>query len=76
MVTTEVLKKQLQQPIGLVDLSDRMQERLTEGGLNTIGDILSITQDQLIERIKYVGPVRSRLISNAAKAAVLEYLAG
>jgi hypothetical protein len=54
----------------------RGTEKLKESGLATVGHVLKCAEQDLIDRIEYVGEKRARRIKNAAEAAVLEYLSG
>lgn len=74
--TLEILGKQLELDVSRLDLSDRIVDRLKDGGVSKVRDVLGVSEDDLIEKVKYVGNVRARQISNTAKSAVLEYLAG
>lgn len=52
------------------------KERLNEAGIYTLEELHANTEADLIEKIYNVGPVRARLIKNAANAELLEYLSG
>jgi len=69
------LEPQLQKAIDVLDLTPWQKEKLNELGLETVGDVLSASEEQL-KLAKYVGDVRARRMKNAAVAAVLEYLSG
>ena len=68
-------KEQLSKPISVLDLSQWQKGKLRELGLETVGAVLSATEEKLKEAL-YVGDVRARRMRNAAVAAVLEYLSG
>lgn len=72
----EVITSQLSKSIDIIDITNWQLERLKEIGLATIGDILTTDEQEIINEIHLVGPVRARRIKNAANAAVLEYLSG
>lgn len=72
----EVLVAQLQQTIDILDITEWQAERVKEAGLNTIGDLLRHTEEDLMGMVKRFGPARSRKVTNAAMTAVLEYLSG
>ncbi|QGW77009.1 hypothetical protein GPJ81_10080 [Pseudomonas alkylphenolica] len=72
---TLALNSQLARPATVLDLTAWQLEKLSELGLNTVGDVLNATEAKLKEA-NYVGDVRARRMRNAAVAAVLEYLSG
>lgn len=73
----ESLKNMLEKPIDVLGLLTRWQkEKLKKAGINTIEELHSKTEENLIENIYSVGPVRARLMKNAATAELLEYLSG
>lgn len=69
------LEEQLQKEISVLDISNWQKTKLRELGLETIGDVLQATEEQL-KQAAYVGKVRARRMRNAAVNAVLEYLSG
>ena len=69
------LERQLAKDIDVLDLTTWQREKLRELGLQTVGEVLEATEEQL-KLAKYVGDVRARRMRNAAVAAVLEYLSG
>jgi hypothetical protein len=69
------LEPQLKKPIEVLDLTAWQKEKLAELSLDTVGDVLNASEEQL-KLAKYVGDVRARRMKNAAVAAVLEYLSG
>lgn len=72
---TLALNLQLERPAHVLDLTAWQLEKLSELGLNSVGDVLNATEAKLKEA-NYVGDVRARRMRNAAVAAVLEYLSG
>jgi hypothetical protein len=72
----ETVRKQLSQNINVLDLTDWQKEKLKGVGLITIESLLSLDEDYLINNIYQVGPVRTRIMKNAAIAELLEYLSG
>lgn len=69
------LERQLAKEIDVLDLTQWQKEKLQELGLQTVGEVLEATEEQL-KLAKYVGDVRARRMRNAAVASVLEYLSG
>ncbi len=57
-------------------LTQWQKDKLRQFGINTIEELHQNTEENLIEKIYNVGPVRARLIKNAATAELLEYLSG
>ncbi len=73
----ESLENMLRKPITVLQLLTNWQkEKLRETGIQTLEDLHSNTETDLIEKIYNVGPVRARLMKNAANAELLEYLSG
>jgi hypothetical protein len=73
----ESLENMLGKPISVLQLLTTWQkEKLNEAGIITLEDLHANTETDLIEKIYNVGPVRARLIKNAANAELLEYLSG
>jgi hypothetical protein len=71
------LNHMLQKTIDVLQLLTPWQkEKLKQVGINTIEQLHQNTEENLIEKIYNVGPVRARLIKNAATAELLEYLSG
>ena len=70
-----ILEKQLAKPISVLDLTDWQAAKLLELGLHTVGDVLGVKEETLLQAY-YVGPVRAKRMRNAATASVLEYLSG
>lgn len=71
----EILSKIIMQDISSLELSGSIKNRLKAHGLNIIGEILEKNEEALQE-IRYIGPVRSRKISNVVYNAILEYISG
>lgn len=71
----EVLRRQLDKSIEVLDITQWQQKGLRQLGLTTIGEVLHATETKLRE-ISYVGEKRSRRMRNTAMAAVFEYLSG
>lgn len=69
------LELQLGKGIDVLDLTLWQKEKLQELGLQSVGNVLEATEEQL-KLAKYVGDVRARRMRNAAVASVLEYLSG
>jgi len=71
------LENMLKKPIDVLQLLTHWQkDKLRQVGINTIEELHQNTEENLIEKIYNVGPVRARLIKNAATAELLEYLSG
>jgi hypothetical protein len=71
------LKRMLHESIDVLQLLTTWQkDKLKAVGITTIEELHQNTEDNLIEKIYNVGPVRARLIKNAATAELLEYLSG
>ena len=56
-------------------MSNNMKVKLHELGLNTIKDVLSATEAELMQAY-YVGNKRARMMKNVALTSVYEYLIG
>lgn len=65
----------LEKPIEVLDLSDRIKERLHNAGYTTVRSVFEATEEQL-DSIPYIGTSRTREIRSAVEAAVDEYFAG
>ncbi|HAT3683891.1 hypothetical protein FUU19_21680 [Serratia sp. Lou2A] len=74
-VMTLALNIQLERPAHVLDLTTWQLDKLSELGLNSVGDVLNATEAKLKEA-NYIGDIRARRMRNAAVAAVLEYLSG
>lgn len=72
----QILKEQLGKSIDCLDITAYQNEQLKQVQLSTVGDVLRSAEQDLIDKIYYVGEKRARRIKNAAAAAVLEYLSG
>lgn len=73
----ETLKHLLQKPISVLQLLTPWQKsKLEEVGIHTIENLHNKTEADLIQKIYNVGPVRARIMKNAANAELLEYLSG
>ncbi len=73
----ESLQTLLKKPITVLELLTGWQkEKLNEAGIITLEDLYSKSEAELIEKIYQVGPVRARIMKNAANAELLEYLSG
>ena len=71
------LDHMLKKPISVLQLLTQWQKKkLIAAGINTIEQLHQKTEESLIASIYNVGPVRARLIKNAATAELLEYLSG
>ena len=71
------LKNMLEKPIDVLGLLTSWQKgKLKSAGINTIDELHSRTEENLIDNIYNVGPARARLMKNAATAELLEYLSG
>lgn len=73
--TTEILERELNKGINVLDLTPWIKETLRAQGINTVRDILNATELQL-KKAYYVGNKRARLVKSAAIASVYEYLNG
>lgn len=71
----EVISHICEQDISSLDISYSMQKRLRDFGLNTIEQVLSKSEAEL-QKIPYIGEVRSRKINNIVYNAILEYISG
>jgi len=72
----DIINKQLQKSINGLSLTSWQKRKLIDNGFNTINDVLSVSEKEIIERIIGVGEVKARKIQNAAVAEILEYLSG
>lgn len=71
------LTNMLAKPVNVLPLLTTWQKgKLNEAGINTIEQLHQNSEEDLIDRIYQVGPVRARLMKNAATAELLEYLSG
>jgi hypothetical protein len=72
---SDILQRQMEKSMEVLDITEWQKERLRQMNLNTVGDVLQATENQLQEA-HYVGEKRARRMRNAAIAAVYEYLSG
>ncbi|BBD07717.1 hypothetical protein [Desulfovibrio ferrophilus] len=73
----KALLNMLKKPIGVLQLLTEWQKmKLISAGINTIEELHNKTEESLIKEIYLVGPVRARIMKNAATAELLEYLSG
>jgi hypothetical protein len=73
--TTEILEKELNKSIDVLDLTSWIKDTLKSINIQTVEDILNTTEANL-KRAHYVGEKRARLVKSAAIASVYEYLNG
>lgn len=76
MMPMSVVTGQLTQSVEQLDLTLWQKTVLMENGFTTIGEILTAGEETIRAKIYMVGEVRARVMMNAAKAAILEYLIG
>ena len=69
------LEQQISKDIAVLDLSFTMKNKLRDVGLNTIKDVLSASENKLMEAY-YVGEKRARMMKRVALTSVYEYLIG
>jgi hypothetical protein len=74
-MTNVVLQKQLVKPLAVLDITRWQKSKLREAEYVTVGDVLDASEAQL-QQIHQVGEKRTRRITNAAVASVLEFLSG
>lgn len=72
---TEILEKELNKSLDVLDLSNWIKTKLREMDINSVKDILNTTEANL-KKAYYVGDKRARLVKSAATASVYEYLNG
>lgn len=65
----------LEKPVDVLDLSDRIKERLRNANYTTVRSVFEASAEQLDE-IRYIGEARVKEIRTAVEAAVDEYFAG
>ena len=74
---TTSLRNMLAKSIDVLSmLTPWQKQKLKSAGIYTIEELHSKTEETLILDIYNVGPVRARLMKNAANAELLEYLSG
>lgn len=71
----EIIFKMAQKGICILDISKSIQNRLESNGFKTVGQILN-SSEAALQNIPYIGPVRSRRISNIVYNSILEYISG
>jgi hypothetical protein len=74
-ISVEVLNKQLEKPLAVLDITAWQRETLLEAGYRTVGAVLQ-SNELGLQEIRNIGEKRSRRIMNAAMSSVLEYLSG
>jgi len=72
---TDILMSQLSKDVNVLDITQWQKDSLKTLGINTVGDVVKATESSL-QKAYYVGERRSRMMRNAAIAAVYEYLSG
>lgn len=72
---SDSLRRELERPISVLDLSSWQKEALSTIGMNVIKDILQASEETL-RKAHYVGEKRARRMRSAALAAVYEYISG
>ncbi|WP_432673150.1 hypothetical protein [Flavobacterium sp. SM2513] len=72
----ESLESMLNKPINVLSLTKWQKERLIASGFITIRDLYGLKENDLIEKIYNVGPIRARIMMNAANSELLEYISG
>ena len=65
----------LNKKINELEISTKLLKRLNDAGYILIKDIFERDESEL-EKISYIGKVRSRQIYNNVMAAVIEYISG
>lgn len=73
--TTDILDRELNKDIKVLDLTLWIKETLRALDINLVRDILNATEHQL-KKAYYIGDKRARLVKSAAIASVYEYLNG
>ena len=71
----EVLDRLLNKPIDVLEISEKQKDKLKNAGYISIGDVINATEDEL-KKIKSIGDIRARRISNTARNAAIEYICG
>lgn len=72
----ESLESMLNKPINVLSLTNWQKERLIASKFITIRDLYGLKEKDLIVKIYNVGPVRARIMMNAANSELLEYISG
>jgi hypothetical protein len=73
---SDILIHELSKPIDNLDITSYQKSKLKDIDINTIGDVLRVSETEIRRSIYYVGEIRARRIMNSATAAVLEFLSG
>lgn len=68
-------KRQLEKKVHTLDLTPWLVGKLQEINIHTIGELLNVSEQDLMT-LRSIGPIKSRLIKNAAIAEVLETISG
>jgi len=72
----ESLMSMLKKPIEVLSITKYQKGRLLSADIHSIGDLYSLKEEDLISKIYNVGPVRARIMMNAANSELLEYISG
>lgn len=75
LLSLDAVKNQLSKSIDILELTRWQKAKLRDNGLVTIQHVLDAGEEGLRE-LHMIGDVRSRVMSNAAMNAVIEYLLG
>lgn len=70
-----ILQRQLEKPVGVLDISEFQKGSLRKLEIETVGQALR-SNEANFQAADYIGPKRSRRMMNAVVASVLEYLSG
>ncbi len=70
-----VLRSRLETSADVLDLTPFLKGKLRELHLNSIGDVINASENQL-QTVALIGEKRARMMHNSAMAAVYEYLSG
>jgi len=72
----ESLESMLTKSIDVLSLTEWQKNRLKSAQIFTIRDLYGLNENDLIEKIYSVGPIRARIMMNAANSELLEYISG
>lgn len=72
---SSALESLLREPITVLDLTEHQLFGLRSVGISTVGEALT-SSEATFQKVKYIGPVRSRKMMNVITAAVMEFLSG
>lgn len=73
----QTIKQQMQRDLDVLQtLTPWQKAKLRACGIKTIEELHNRSEDELIQKIYGVGPVKARIMKNAAIAELLEYLSG